>query len=418
MTTEPIQEQGINLRDYLNILIRQKWIIFTVFIIAVIASVVTSLATPKEYRSDTTIMIVPSRMQMMAGDLLEGAQQKSIGESLNTHLELLTANIVIKRVIDALKLTDSMGEALDPSLFAGKLSVTNKKGTSLVKLEARDSEPQRAQDIVNTWAKEYIEYSQEIMMGEIKGTGEFITDRFTKARENLYTAEKGNMEIKNRYRFDMLKTEINMKKNKLNSYKQELVGMEFDLSTKKDYLAALKKEIAKQDKLMVISKGVTDDILWEQVSGRGGIEDLEGKKVMAEEINPIYRNLEERIVNTEIEIGTLEPRFKYLKKNITQTENSINKQEESLYKGELEIDRSNRAVVLCRQEYNAFSKKIGTARVMSAAQLGEVKLISPALAKVAIGPARRQKVAMGAVMGLMLGVFAAFLKDFWEKTKR
>lgn len=141
-------------------------------------------------------------------------------------------------------------------------------------------------DIANVWAQEYIEYSQELILGEVKGTGEFVTDQFGIVQQKLVQSEEKVKEFKDKYKLDLMRAELDIKKAKLNEYKKELIDLEVAFKTKEDSLKEFNKQIAKQEKFIIVSKAITDDALWQRDLKEKDISALNKKKLRSEEINP------------------------------------------------------------------------------------------------------------------------------------
>ncbi len=422
----PIEDE-INLRDYINVILKRKKIILTVFFVSIITTAVFSLMMPKVYQATTLIMIVPSKIQVAISSTqvasLDGQQKTGTGErstiSLPTHKELLKSGIVLERIIDKLKLSDGAGKSLIPDDLSKRLNINEAKETSILRLEAKDTNPKKAQELANIWAQEYIKYNQELISGEVKGAGDFITDQFEISKQNLTQAEEKVNDFKDKYKLDLMRAELNMKKAKLNNDKNELIESATVLKTKDDDLAELKKEIAKQDRFIIVSKAISDDALWQREDKEKTIGDLDKKKLRSEEINPIYQNLEIRIVNTEIELNTLKPRVDYFRKAQDQTKKEIDELEGTINQREFELTQLTRQVEIYKRTYDNLSAKIEEARITKTAQLGEVKIISPALEpKYPIGPKKKQNVAISGIISLMFGTFLAFFAEYWEKSKK
>jgi len=125
-TQQPPIEDEINLRDYINVIIKRKKIILTVFFVSIITTAVFSLMMPKVYQATTLIMIVPSRIQVALSSSqvssLDGQQKTGTGNSLSTHKELLKSDVVLERIIDKLKLTDGSGKSLIPYDLSKRLN--------------------------------------------------------------------------------------------------------------------------------------------------------------------------------------------------------------------------------------------------------------------------------------------------------
>lgn len=421
-------EDEINLRDYINVLIKRKVTILVVFFVCVIFAAIYSFKAQKVYQSSVSIMITPSKIQrtLSPGEISlnevsgkEGKIELKSIISLPTHKELLKSNTVLKRVIDKLDITDSEGEKIHPVVLASKLDIKRAEETNILQLLVKDKDPELSRDIANTWANEYIDYTQEIISGEVKSTEEFITSQFKIAEQNLIQAEEKVKNFKDKHKLDLMQAELDMKKSKLNNAKKEFIDLAFNLKVKQDLLNQLKEEVKQQDKYILQSKAITDNALWENVirnKGMGG--GIENKRLTSEVINPIYQNLEKRIVNTRLEINTLKPKTQYLENSISQTKDEIDKLGSIISQKQLELTRLNRRVNIYKKTYNNLSNKIEEARIIKAAQLDEVKIISEAIASNSpISLKKKQNIAIAAVLGLMLGVFIAFFREFWANSE-
>jgi len=424
------ESEEINLRDYINVIIRRKKIILTVFFLSVITAVIFSLNEPKVYLAASSIMIVPSEIRVVftpTSDLLPTQPKTGTDEysgqrfsfSLSTHKELLKSNMVLERVINNLGLKEISGKNFDPERLSKKLNIKETTGTSILQLEAEDADPKKAEKLANAWAQEYINYSREFISGEVKGKGDFIADQFEISRQNLVSAEKKVNDFKDEYKLDLMRAELNIKNDKLNDYKTELINSEMVLKTKEYSLAELKKEIAKQDKFTIVSKAITDDALWQKSIQKENSSDLDKKKLRSEEVNPIYQDLATRIVNTEIDLNTLTQKVDSLRKSQDKIGTEIDLLAKNINQNEFELTQLTRQVEIYKRTYYSLSTKIEEARIAKSAQLGEVKLISPALEpRYPIRPNKRQKVAIGGILGLMSGIILAFFMEYWQYSKR
>lgn len=427
MSNQEYAEQEINLRDYINVIVKRKKIILTVFFVSVITTAILSFFIPKVYQATASIMILPSKagavdifslpMEKKEGKLGEYVAQKST-LPFPTHKVLLKSDIVLERVINRLKLTNKSGKSLIPDDLSKRLDVKEVKETNILQLKTEDNDPRMAKEIVNNWLQEYIRYNQEFISGEVGGTGDFIVGQFEIAKQNITQAEEKVKDSQHKYKIDLMRAELDIKKRKLNYEKEELGNLESILKTKEDSLIQLKKEIEKQEKFIIISKAITDDALW-QKQDKGDLGDLNKRKLRSEQINPIYQDLEIRIVNTEIELNTLKPKFEYLKKSIESTGKEIDKLEESINRREFELTQLSRQAAIYKRTYDSLAARIEEARISKAMQLGEVKVISLATEpRYPIKPSKRQNVAISGIIGLMMGIFLAFFAEYWGKSKK
>jgi polysaccharide biosynthesis transport protein len=425
---QQIHEDEIDLRELINVIIKRKKLILGIFLASVIITAVISFLQPKTYQAHTSLMIMPSRMQAMLSptqfaldiqqqyvqaDTIQPKYPPAI--SLTTHKELLKSNAVLEKVIDRLKLVDKSGKSLAPDGLSEKLNIMEIKETNILQLEVKDANPKTAQRIANAWAEEYVKYSQEFISGEARGKGDFILDQFEVAKENLVQSEKHVKDFKNKYKLDLMRAELDMKKSKLNEYKKELIDLEIALKTKENSLGELKEQISNQSKFIVVSKAITDDALWQK--SQKDLFGLDERKLRSEEINPIYRDLETRIVNTEIDLNTLKAKADYIRKAQAGIEIEIDKLSEAINQKEFELTQLNRQMEIYKRTYDNLSTKIEEVRIIRAAQLGETKIVSPALEpKSPIAPNKKLNVALAGIISLMFATFLSFFMEFWQKS--
>jgi uncharacterized protein involved in exopolysaccharide biosynthesis len=428
---ETYLEDEISLVHYIKILVKRKGIVLVVFLACVIPTAVVSSIMPEIYEATASLMILPSKIQsgLSATRVSLDAQaspnqdrrsrrQSRPTISIRTHKALVKSNTVLERIINKLKLTDRSGVKLTPDDISGALGIEEAKPseeTNILQLKAEDDDPRVAKEKANAWAQEYIEFSRQLIMGEVKGTGDFVSDQFEIAKQNLIQAEEKVKDFQDENKIDIMEAEVAIRKGKLNDYRKELIELEIALKTKADSLRELQRKIQEQDKF-VVSKAITDDALWQREDKQRNLDDLDKRKLRSEEVNPIYQSLESRIVNTEIELNTLRPRIEYLRKSLRVTEEQIGELERTANQKKFDLAQLRRQVDIYRRTYDNLSAKIEEARIAKAMELGEVKLVSPAVEpRYPIKPKKGLNLATSALVGLALGMLAAVLKEFWEK---
>lgn len=416
-----IVEGEIDLGGYLKVLIKRKALILFLFFIGVTIAICQTFFTPKLYKASVSMMITPSKGQsaFLSPQISSDAANYQSNISIPTHKMLLKEILVLERVIRQLNLTDVSGKNLNTDDLSKKLVIKEVDKTNMLKLEVTDAKPEDAKAIANTWAQEYVEYSQEVIMGEIKGSGKFISDQFEIARKNLIQSEEKVNDFRKKYKLDLMNAELNIKKLNLNAYKQELSNLELLLKNKKNSFSEYKKQIALQDKFVVVSKAITDDALWQLNAKEKNRIETSKNSLKSEIINPIYQDLETRIVNIEIEINTLNPKVEYLNKSIEVVKNESKELENDIIQKEFELSQLNREVDIYKKTYDTFSAKTEEVRIVKAVQLGEIKIISPAiLPAYPVEQNKKQVVALMGFVSLVISVFVAFFMEFLERGKK
>ena len=143
---------------------------------------------------------------------------------------------------------------------------------------------------------------------------------------------------------------------------------------------------------------------------------------VSEEINPIYYNLAQQLASTNILINSLKAEENQLKKNI----NDFNISLEAL-KEALKEEPTERKLILSQlnREYSAKEKayinlygKAEEIRLTETAESDLLKISSLAYEPSApIKPNKKLNILIAGVLGLFVGIFAAFFLEFWQKGK-
>jgi capsular exopolysaccharide synthesis family protein len=155
------QEIEINLKDYLAVIRRRRWLILTFFVIVVCAvTIATFLQTPI-YRATTMVLIdeaSPDVLSTRDGLALGAPGYIAYREYYQTQLEIIKSRSIAQDVFSALSLDKSPEyiEAKDPiQLFLTKLKVEPSRNTCLVYVNFEDKDKEFATRIVNMIANIY-----------------------------------------------------------------------------------------------------------------------------------------------------------------------------------------------------------------------------------------------------------------------
>jgi capsular exopolysaccharide synthesis family protein len=102
----PWAEDEINLRDYLDILIRRKWLILSFLALVFITTLVFTLSMPKIYKADATIEVTHETPKVTKFEEVVGDEIKA-REFYLTQVQLLSSPGLAERVIDHLNLHEN-----------------------------------------------------------------------------------------------------------------------------------------------------------------------------------------------------------------------------------------------------------------------------------------------------------------------
>jgi capsular polysaccharide biosynthesis protein len=146
-----IQEEEIDLREYINVLLKRKGVIILIFLIAVItATLVSYFVISPVYQSSLIFSVAQ----------IDNRPTVNITESL----EIIKSDIVLDDVIEKMGLEKEIStKELKPSINTESI-----KGTNFIRVSVMADSPERAKNIVEKVVEIFIEQNQDIYQGKIK----------------------------------------------------------------------------------------------------------------------------------------------------------------------------------------------------------------------------------------------------------
>jgi uncharacterized protein involved in exopolysaccharide biosynthesis len=331
-------EDGINLMDYIQVIIKRKKLILSIFFIAVISTAIVSLLLPRVYKAEASIMIMPSKIQspLSPARISLNPEKTEQGEyvatqkptiSIPTHKALLKSNAVLQRVMNKLKSTGELDEDLALEELSKKLEVvedTRKSEskdtmqTNILQLAAKDKKPGLAKDIVNIWADEYTLYSLGIITGEIQGSGDFVVKQFGLAEGELVKAEQALKDFDVEERLSLMEIELKENISQLESHDANVLKLDFTLKEKENLLKKTDDDIA----------ALTKDGIW---IGAFSVKIVGEKYFTDETLTNKQKTLRQKALTAKLD----------LENNIEKHNNFVNDSKIMLLKAELEQKRTN-----------------------------------------------------------------------------
>jgi len=167
-----IQEEEIDLREYINVLLKRKGIIIIIFLIAIItAALVSYFVLSPVYQSSTVFSVAK----------IDGRAVINITEAL----EIIKSNVVLDEVINRMGLEETAKQ------LSSQVTTENLKGTNFIKISVLAGSPETAKNLVETIAKVFVEQSQDEYQEKVK----LVEDRLKIIEEQIAEFEKNIQEI-------------------------------------------------------------------------------------------------------------------------------------------------------------------------------------------------------------------------------
>jgi non-specific protein-tyrosine kinase len=155
-------EEEIDLRQYIEVLRRWVWLIVLGTVLAALTAFVVSLFIPPTYEAEASVVVAKAKTEVtfdpniktVSGEQLARANQAAQRQTL---ADLVSNPEVGKRV--AAVLGDVLSpEEQDVHSLSGMVEAKTDRNSNLIRITVRSADPEKAAEIANAWAKEYVDY--------------------------------------------------------------------------------------------------------------------------------------------------------------------------------------------------------------------------------------------------------------------
>lgn len=176
--TQP-DEIEIDLREYLSILWRGKWIIVLCTVLAIAVGFYLVFTLQPVYEAKTKVLIVE---KSLSGELFgEYNPEYSSSSEVNfqTQVEILGSRQFREEIIKKLSLK------IKPDALEGKINISRVSGTKVINIGVQDSDPELAAEIANMLAQVYIDWNTENYQENLKEVLGEISVKIEDSKQNL-----------------------------------------------------------------------------------------------------------------------------------------------------------------------------------------------------------------------------------------
>ncbi len=204
------ESSGLDLKEFMTVLARRKKLVLATTLATLLLALLSTLLMKPVYRADSTIKVERNAAGSNTSDILKTEVSRSDRDYFETQIQLLQTKTLARRVIDELKLdtknvTGGFLSRIKNSIFGSKN--TNKKdqvellflegltvkpiGTSqLLKVSYDSSDPQLAAQISNSVAKTFVRQNLERRFDTATSSKAYVNENITIAKRSLEEAEQ------------------------------------------------------------------------------------------------------------------------------------------------------------------------------------------------------------------------------------
>ena len=230
---------------YIGIVLRRKNIIIAAVLVASVFSIMSYVKAVKYFTAHTRMLFTMGGDKDIMGNTSDmNVYWDSREERLNTHLELIKSQIVLKRVAENLQ------NAVSPGEISGALIINcgGKEGesTDIIDVAFSHSNAETARNVANELCKCYMEYIKEVNVQDVTRLIDKLDEEIEKVDKDLSQKENTLRVFKENNRTVELSSETNMTISKLSQMELAMQQTELDMLESREKFTGLKKEIDQQ----------------------------------------------------------------------------------------------------------------------------------------------------------------------------
>ena len=405
-----MEEEEIDLREYINVLLKRKGIIILIFLIAVITAALVSFFYLKTvYEANAVIAVSKPKIINSLIDEISIEDYKNLIKDVEIEEELMS------------KLNlDKPPTEVPPYDLERMITIEIPKDTNLIKINLQAENPKLTKDIINTWATLFVEKNKKLYFDEVKKAKTDVEEKLKLAEKDFFEIEEKMIEFNETGYVKTIEDEIEYKATKILSFKSRLIDIQLSLEKESAEKEQVSAALIEQDKILKLNKSIVDDQFFQQLISNITDANLKIANLtyVSEVINPIYYNLVQQLISTNISINSLIAEENQLEKNINNFNVSIEDLKKELTEKKLILSQLDREYSAKEKLYNNFYKQAEEIRLTETAEADLLKIASLAYEpKYPIKPNKKLNIIIAGVLGLFVGIFVAFFLEFWQKGK-
>jgi len=401
-------EDEIDLRAYIEILLKYwYWIVGLAVLAAAAAYVYTSLQ-PAMYEAKSVIIITRPRYQIRFDDRFETRPGVPAYKAFPT---LATSDGVLQAVVDAYNPSPASGIGKwTLATLRRMVKATSEGDPSLVVLTVTSRSPQDAAGIANVWADTLV-MQGSALYSQGKADVIFFEAQVQEAQAALDQAESALVDFQARNQMSILGARL----DSLHQAQLDYLGQQRAIGYLIQDVEGLRAQLAEQTgtqsasladsltalllQIKAFNVGSSTPVQL-QVDGSAGIAD----KSPAEQ-----RAFLEGLVTT------LRAKSAEIDERLAELEPQVLSTQRDLQAVTVESDRLTLAQELARDTYMTLARKLEEARISAQEENGTLHVGSHAVVpEHPIGSRKMFNTAVAGAAGLMVGVIIAFVAEFWR----
>ena len=434
-----MQHNTLGLGNFITIVWARRWTILLLMAVAVGVAVVLSLNSPTVYKSTATVLI---DFEAPVGDESTAALAAGLQDDyLTTQVGILASRRVAARVVDNLSLeTDPAWQAayktsgrsgvpqrdwIAGSLLAN-LTAAPGKNSRLVEVTYSSENPETAARLANAFAQAYEQIALDMNTQPAQKEAEQFEQTLEELRDNLVSTQ-AKLSAYQREHGLVSDEQLEMETTRLQDLLAQRVQAEGDLKALEDKYARVTDTNVAQESLDALPEVLGNEVV------RDLKRELTAKEAEFAEIQRQLGSGHPRYQSVAAELSTLSTRLAAEVRSVARGIKDDVEQARARLQSYAKAETDHQARVMelaqahdqltalieeqrnAQQSYDLGLQRYNQFRVQSRLSQTNVTLISPALVPTQeAGPSMPRTVLLAAILGLILGIAYAVLRELLD----
>jgi len=306
-------------------------------------------------------------------------------------------------------------------MIQNSVQVRNVHYSALLQVSYSDTVPQRAQEVVNALCQAYIDEGLERQTSEAEKTLAFLDEQLEVISKNLEHSESSLETFKKENVLVNIDTKAQAALATLSTYEAQLTQVELQLNI----ISRLKQYVEEGKDITNIS---FDSLQLQAPSLGDMVSQLQEKKAEMSALLVEYTEYHPEVVKVNEQINMLKNRIKNSidnveqnllaqKKSVEKLIQKYTKSVQSLPEKELELANLQRKFMVNEKVYSFLLERRAETAVLKASTVSNVSIVDSALVPGgAYRPNRKIIVAVGLLLGFVLGIALVLLREMIDNT--
>ncbi len=401
-------EQEIDLRQYIAVLLKYKYWIVGLTIIAALAALIVSLLSPVVYQATALVGVVEPRYTLQFDARMATVNTRS---SAKAYLDVATNDDLVTQLIAELS-SDIHFKNRSVRAVRQLLSAQSGSDPSVIRLQARNRDAQRSAQIANYWADLFVRMINDLY-GQREQNMAFFQAQLAVAQASLSQAEQDLIDFQARNKTHILSQQLQSKQDALKRY----LDLTHSLRLTIQDAQLLRERLGNQNAQQPLSLGDEWSAILLQIGAQTGYSNIQFQltdtsvasgKTVGEQI----AWLDALIVALQTKLSDVEQRTETLQPEILSLQTALEQ-------ANAEQSRLSLAKSVAQETMLVLSRKVAEAEIVAQDTDRDARLISyAAVPDKPVLPRKMVNTAVGGALGLCVSVLGAFAVEYWRSGKK